>query len=77
MPEDYELTSLDAMRDMDEEDGPNGMASTRRYLFILSENITVKAESQEEAERMILEEDYDECDAIEISEQAISFEAEL
>lgn len=77
MPQEYELTSLDAMRDVDEEDGTTGMAPARRYLFVLSESITVTAGSLEEAEEILNEEDYDTCDAIEISDQELTFEAEL
>ena len=60
MPEEYEVASLDAMRDMDEEDGSNGVAQERTYLFNIQTTLSVRAESLEHAEEILTETDSDE-----------------
>jgi len=60
MPEEYEVTSLDAMRDMDEENGTDGMEEERTYLFNIQTTIQVRAYSLEEAEAILMEYDGDD-----------------
>jgi len=57
MPEELETTSLDEMRDMDEEDGPDGVvpAGTNRYVVTVLTEYEVDAYDAVEANEIWME----------------------
>ena len=58
MPKKHDTATLNAMRDLDEEDEDTGLDETRSYLFNIGVSVAVRAESLDEAEEILEEDDY-------------------
>jgi hypothetical protein len=50
MPSEYDVASIDAMRDMDEEEGAERLDEERLYRLVLSSTYEVRALSPKDAE---------------------------
>jgi len=55
MSKDYDATSLDSLRDLDEEDGDEGMVQERTYLFNVQTSYAITASGEDEAYDILME----------------------
>lgn len=58
MSKKNDFASLNAMRDLDEEDEDTGLDTSGSYLFDITISVAVRAESLDEAEAILEEDDY-------------------
>jgi hypothetical protein len=65
------------MRDLDEEDGDDGVDPQRSYLFNIQTSISIRAESLDEAEDILEEaDDYDNNPNIRVIETEVNYVGE-
>lgn len=75
MSSDYGVASLDTMRDMDEEDGAEGMVQEGTYLFNIQTSYSVRAENEDAAYDLLME-DIDGNERIRVLDQDIQYVGE-
>ena len=70
-----DTASLDAMRDMDEEDGAERMAPEGTYLFNIQTSYSVRAENEDAAYELLME-DTGESERIRVLDQDVQYVGE-
>ena len=74
MSKDYDATSLDSLRDLDEEDGDEGMVQERTYLFNVQTSYAITAASEDEAYDILME--YEDERRMRVLDQDVQFVGE-
>jgi hypothetical protein len=74
MPTADDVASIDAMRDMDEEDGTEGVAQEGTYLFNVQTSYAVTATSEDEAYDILMENEAE--DRIRVLDQDVMYVGE-
>ena len=74
MSQEHDVTSLDTMRDLDEEDGSEGVAQERTYLFNIQTSYAVTAPDEDTAYDILMENENE--DRIRVLDQDVMYVGE-